>query len=164
MSKSGVILLFILVSLLGLEGSAFGWPWTKDMHDQPSIRPGELLLKPPEGTLPVEGGELPMNKMEAGQKLKIPVEPTEESLARGKKLYNIYCTLCHGEDSKGNGPVARKFVPPPDLTMDFFVQRADGYIYATIKDGGAIMPPYGEDMTPTERWDVLNYLRNLQGK
>jgi mono/diheme cytochrome c family protein len=134
------------------------------MHDQPSIRPGELLLKPPEGTLPVDGGELPMSKMEADKRLKNPVAPTEESIGRGKALFDIYCAVCHGGDAKGNGPVAKKFIPPPDITAGFFKQRSDGFIYSTIKYGGAVMPPYGEDMTIRERWDLVNYLRRLQGK
>ena len=156
--------LVIIVGSRGLWDQAQGWPWTKDMHDQPSIRPGELLLKPPEGTVPVNGGGLPMSKQEADAKLKNPVEPTGKSLARGKMLFEIYCVVCHGGNAKGGGPVAKKFMPPPDLTLVFFKQRSDGFIFSTIKDGGVIMPPYGKDMTTDERWDLVNYLRRLQGK
>ena len=164
MNRLRLTVLLLAFSLWGLQGPAYGFPWNKDMHKQPSIRPGDLLLTPPEGTLPVQGGEMPMNRLEAGEKLKNPVNPTEESAANGKKLFNTYCALCHGEGAKGNGPVSKKFVPPPDLTQDLFKQRTDGFIYATIKDGGAVMPPYGEDMSPRERWDLVNYLRRLQGK
>jgi mono/diheme cytochrome c family protein len=30
--------------------------------------------------------------------------------------------------------------------------------------GGAIMPAYGEALSVTERWDVVNYLRTLAQK
>lgn len=162
--RTTALILFLIVGLLGFHGQAYGWPWSKDMHEQPSIRPGALLLAPPEGTLPVEGGELPMTNLEAGEKLKNPVPPTEESLANGERMFETYCVVCHGHDSRGNGPVAGKFVPPPDLTLDFFKNRTDGFIYATIRNGGPIMPPYGEDIPPRDRWDLVNYLRRLQGK
>jgi mono/diheme cytochrome c family protein len=45
-----------------------------------------------------------------------------------------------------------------------FRQRTDGFLYATIRDGGALMPGQGEALSPRERWDVVNYLRVLQGK
>ncbi len=162
--RIAILLLVMGFLFMGLRGQAYSWPWSKDMHDQPSIRPGELLLTPPEGTLPVKGGEIPMSKLEADEKLKNPVEPTEKSIAVGNKLFHIYCAVCHGKDAKGGGPVAKKFIPPPDLTSEFFKQRSDGFIYATIREGGAVMPPYGEDTTPRERWDLVNYLRKLQGK
>lgn len=35
----------------------------------------------------------------------------------GAKLYEAYCSSCHGVDGKGNGPAARALQPsPPDLT------------------------------------------------
>lgn len=36
---------------------------------------------------------------------------------RGDNLYKSYCASCHGEDGKGNGPMAAWMkIPPPDLT------------------------------------------------
>ncbi|MBI3003543.1 MAG: cytochrome c, partial [candidate division NC10 bacterium] len=93
-----------------------------------------------------------------------PVAPTPASVENGERLFLIYCALCHGADARGGGPVATKFVPPPDLTLELFRQRTDGFIYATIRDGGALMPPQGEALSPRERWDVVNFLRVLQGK
>ena len=105
-----------------------------------------------------------MDRLEAGKKLNNPTKATVNSLDRGKQLYQIYCALCHGVDAKGKGPVAAKFVPPPDLTLEIFRRRPDGFIYETIRAGGPIMPGQGEALTPEERWDVVNYLRSLQEK
>jgi mono/diheme cytochrome c family protein len=105
-----------------------------------------------------------MDRVKAGERLRNPVEPITASVENGKRLFLIYCTLCHGLDAKGGGPVAPKFIPPPDLTLDVFRQRTDGFLYATIRDGGALMPGQGEALSPRERWDVVNYLRVLQGK
>lgn len=134
----------------------------RDMADQPSLKPQEQALELPPGTIPVEGRERRMSRIEAGEKLRNPVAPTPASLEAGKRLYEIYCALCHGPAAKGGGPVALKFVPPPDLTLELFQKRTDGFLYATIRDGGALMPPQAEGLSSQERWDVVNYLRSLQ--
>lgn len=145
-------------------GLAHAWPWSTDMDEQPSIRPYEEPRVPPVGAIPRQGREQPMDRIEAGEKLHNPVPPTKESVENGKQLFAIYCALCHGPDGKGGGPVAAKFVPPPDLTLEIFRQRTDGFIYATIRDGGALMPPQAEALSLRDRWDVVNYVRQLQGR
>lgn len=103
-----------------------------------------------------------MDRMEAAQRLTNPRQPTPASVENGGRLFQIYCALCHGPEGKGNGPIAAKFVPPPDITLEFFRQRTDGFLYGTIRDGGAIMPSQGEGLSQEERWDIVNYLRSLQ--
>jgi mono/diheme cytochrome c family protein len=35
----------------------------------------------------------------------------------GPALYRAYCAVCHGNDARGNGPMAMSLkVPPPDLS------------------------------------------------
>lgn len=143
---------------------AYAWPWSTDMDKQPSIRPQEAPRLPPPNTIPRQGKERPMGRVEAGERLRNPTAPTAASIEHGKQLFQIYCAICHGPNAKGGGPVAAKFVPPPDLTLEIFRQRTDGFLYATIRDGGALMPPQGEALSPKERWDIVNYVRHLQGK
>ncbi len=37
---------------------------------------------------------------------------------------------------------------------------SEGYIYGTVSFGGALMPSYGNDLSPSEIWDVVNYVRH----
>ena len=134
------------------------------MQKQPSVRPQEDPRLPPPGSVPRQGKEPAMDRIQAGERLRNPVEPTTASIESGRRLFQTYCALCHGPDAKGGGPVAAKFVPPPDLTLEIFRQRSDGFLYATIRDGGALMPGQGEALSAQERWDVVNYIRRLQGK
>jgi hypothetical protein len=40
--------------------------------------------------------------------------------------------------------------------------RSDGYIFGMIRNGRGLMPPYNR-IEEMDRWDVVNYLRALQG-
>ena len=45
------------------------------------------------------------------------ISPESRLVERGKALYQIYCTGCHGESLGGDGPVARELeTRPSDLT------------------------------------------------
>jgi mono/diheme cytochrome c family protein len=159
-------MIFGIVMLLlaggGLAGLALHGALTTNMADQPSLKPQERPLEPAPGSVPLEKWERALNREEAGKALLNPVSPTSASLQNGKHLYGVYCALCHGPEGKGGGPVAAKFVPPPDITVSFFQQRSDGFLYETIRSGGPLMPGQGEGLTTTERWDIVNYLRSLQ--
>jgi mono/diheme cytochrome c family protein len=154
--------LAVAAALLVAAGLAHAFPWSRDMKDQPSIRPQEAPRRPPAGAIPREGWERPMSREEAGRVLKNPVQATRRSVENGRHLFQIYCALCHGRDGKGMGPVAAKFIPPPDLTLPVFRERTDGFIYGTIRNGGAVMPAHGEVLSPNERWDLVNFVRSLQ--
>jgi mono/diheme cytochrome c family protein len=101
--------------------------------------------------------------MKAGQ-LHNPVQPTVASVRNGNRLFHIYCSPCHGPEGKGDGPVAKKFVPVADLTAEVSRNRTDGYIFATIREGGSSMPSQADGISPREAWDIVNYLRSLQQK
>jgi mono/diheme cytochrome c family protein len=49
-----------------------------------------------------------------------PIQPEQRRLIsslEGSDLYQAYCAVCHGNDAKGGGPMARALrVPPSDLT------------------------------------------------
>lgn len=138
-------------------------------HSGPSL-PTEMMKMPAAGTLaaPPAGalsltGEAPLSRDEAGERLRNPLPVSPEILARGKMLYDIYCLVCHGASGQGDGLVGAKFgFPVPPLNDPAVVERPDGYLYGTIREGGFIMPKYAEVMSPDERWAVVHYMRRLQ--
>ncbi len=118
----------------------------------------------PPGTLPING-EAPMSREDASATLHNPLKPTPAALAAGKSLFETNCAVCHGSNARGNGTVRFLLrVPPADLTAGVAAQRSDGYIYATIRNGSIVMPSYADAMSSNERWEVVLYLRSLQGK
>ena len=40
----------------------------------------------------------------------------------------------------------------------------DGFFYHNIVVGKNLMPAFGYKLTPKQTWDIVNYLRKLQGK
>ena len=161
--KSVSTLLAALALLIIWVAPAQGWVWRTDMVNQPSIKPQEAPRPIPENSIPRQGKELHIDRVEAGKRLRNPIEPTPTAVENGKQFYQIYCALCHGLEAKGDGPVAAKFVPPPDLTLEVIRKRPDGFLYQTITDGGPLMPAQGEALGPNERWEIVIYLRRLQG-
>jgi hypothetical protein len=62
----------------------------------------------------------------------------------------------------GDGPATKFGMPSINLTTDMTKGRTDGYIFGMIRNGRGLMPPYNR-IEEMDRWDVVNYLRALQG-
>lgn len=161
----GLVLLLILAAG-GVMGFAIVTRFQNDMTETPRIMPGERVFAMPGGVVP-RGGELtlPKEARDVAAKLPNPVKATPESIALGQRYFTTFCVPCHGDGGKGNGLVSAKFVPSPDLTSpDLHKARTDGYWYSYLSVGGAVMPSYGEALSPAERWQVVNYVRTLAAK
>lgn len=152
---------------------AFAWPWSTDMMNQPSIKPQEgnpALF--PKRSIPVMGNPTKIKNREEAENLKNPYEATEASLKKGKKLFKIICGACHGLTGKADSPVSPK-IGAIDLTGEYVQDTLkEGWIFGTITFGSAIMPAYGvpgpqggsNDLSPEERWHVVNYVKNQLAK
>lgn len=118
----------------------------------------------PAGTLSESGVE-PLPPQVAARELHNPLRSTPLVLRKGRALFQTYCTPCHGDDARGDGPVRFLLrVPPADLTHGMPVSLSDGYIYSTIRGGNQAMPPYGDTMSSNGTWAVVVYIRELQRK
>jgi cytochrome c5 len=149
---------------IGWAQPACAFPWSTDMFRGPTVQP---LARPPrvmpDGTLPASGGEPPMSRAEAAVALKNPLASTPDALRQGRTLFETNCAPCHGDTAMGDGPVAtHTAVRATDLTTGPSIARSDGYLYATIRNGGSVMPAYADAMSVIERWQVVLYLRQLQ--
>ena len=62
--------------------------------------------------------------------LKNPVQSDAASIKTGKTLYQAYCSPCHGDKGKGDGPAAASLNPKPaDHTSEMVQAESDGAIY-----------------------------------
>lgn len=130
---------------------------------------------PPEGTVPVTWGKIPdlgALTMVQQDALMNPTRSSFASLKRGEVIFNQYCVTCHGSEGHGDGPLAG---PPfgsngpmgmvlpiagPSSMSKLF---SDGHLYTTISLGRGRMPNYRR-IQPMDRWDVINFIRDLNGQ
>ena len=121
---------------------------------------GLLIAVPAQGVLAVQGNP-------EAAKVKNPVEATPESIASGGQVYQRYCRSCHGINATG-GSGSDISPPAPDLTGTTWKRgSSDGEIFFVIKNGvppELNMEPWGDRITDTNIWNVVNYLRSLSKK
>jgi mono/diheme cytochrome c family protein len=93
---------------------------------------------------------------------KNPVAVSESSLAAGQKIYMKRCVACHGKTGNGDGPDAADLgIHPAKLSDGLIRGQTDGELFWKITVGKKPMPNYGSRLSPTDRWNVINYLRSL---
>ena len=152
--------------------------WFTDFKRQPSIWTWEPLkdtLTPsrgnPQMSVPTTGTAMAGFQVSYGafpatidslSVLKNPTPASDSSLANGRKYFQINCAVCHGERAMGDGPASQYGMPGINLTTDLTKGRTDGYIFGMIRNGRGLMPPYNR-IEEMDRWDVVNYVRALQG-
>jgi cytochrome c551/c552 len=155
-----------------LEGMV-STPAPADFSENANFANGQTLQTPPDGTL--AQGEQPYpygggmdEAIRAGKVLKNPLDAQDAAvLLRGKALFERNCMPCHGVAGRGDGLVtgAKRdggVPPPPSLLAAHAKGLPDGYIYNYISRGGILMPSYGAQINPQERWKVVSWVRHMQ--
>jgi mono/diheme cytochrome c family protein len=152
--------------------------WFTDFKDQPKMEPWESVsdsVPPranPQNSVPIQGTIAPgflvsrspfPGTIDSMAALANPVAADARSLDNGRKLYQINCAVCHGTNGMGAGPAVRYGMVGIGLVGEPARSRSDGYIWGMIRNGRGLMPPYNR-IEELERWDVVNYVRGLQGR
>ena len=91
-----------------------------------------------------------------------PIPESETSLAEGQLLYTRYCSHCHGATGKGDGEVGKVYKGVPNYSSDALKYLNDGHIFHVITNGKGRMWPHGSQITPEDRWKIVQYVHKLQ--
>lgn len=124
-----------------------------------------VMRKPPEGTVPINFTPYHLTLADSflQEKISNPRPKTDEIIAEGKKHYNIYCIVCHGETGDGNGLIVQKgMVKPPSFIDGQTKNWSDGRIFHIITRGRGNMSGYAAQVKPETRWSIIHYIRELQ--
>ena len=163
---------------------AGGCSWLTDFRQQPSIQPWQSLDQlawsdtttpfraNPQGSVSTLGTALaayqvsyrplpPVIDSMAG--VRNPVAPTQASVDRGWKHFQINCSVCHGVNGDGAGLVQPFYLVAPSLLLPLTQDRTDGYLWGMMRNGRGLMPSMNR-IDEEDRWHVVNYVRALQGK
>ena len=96
---------------------------------------------------------------------KNPLDFTQITVERGKKIFESQCAMCHGEKANGQGEVAEEMkLNLPDFTKpDTLKGRTDGEFYKIISLGNPVMPAQDKRMRDLQLWELVNFLRPTGG-
>jgi len=130
------------------------------------------IFTPPNNTVPRDREIYRFSPVEfdsAINKYHNPFVPSEFIIAKGKNLFEIYCSPCHGYDGKGKGTIISKvklkdgeegFPAPADLTRLETKKLPDSRIFHILSAGQNLMFPVYFKLDENERWAVVTYIRN----
>lgn len=135
----------------------------------PNFNDSMTARKPVEGTVP--RGYTPYRYPNtfngydsAGKHLRNPLDPTEEVLDEGERLYGIHCDVCHGPKGEGQGSIVKNGnYPPPPAYSQRLPTITEGNMFHSITYGRNLMGSYASHLTYEERWEVILYIQKMTG-
>jgi len=91
-----------------------------------------------------------------------PIGSTAESIAAGALAYEATCSGCHGVTGAGDGPIAAGLAVRSSDLATHVPFHSDAELYAFITRGisGTPMPGFATELSPEDRWNLVNYLRD----
>ena len=121
---------------------------------------------PPEGSIARGWDPYDFEDSNAGyelakSKLMSPIENNELNLSKGKELYEIYCSVCHGDKGDGMGILAQR---EKFLGIPAYIDReiTPGSIYHVLMYGINAMGSHAGQVNEEERWQIAQYVMKLR--
>ncbi len=100
---------------------------------------------------------------QAGKELKNPLPYTIENIKEGKRLYMHFCVYCHGPKGMADGILVQKGkFPPPPIKFPERKDLPEGKMFHVITYGKGLMGSHASQLTPKQRWQIIQYIRILQ--
>lgn len=96
--------------------------------------------------------------------LKNPFNPSDKNIKeRGKWLYTVHCSKCHGEEGDGKGPLSEGLNIKP--FKESIPEKPDGYLVWVIENGKGMMPDFGPgsviNLSREDIWKVITFIRGF---
>lgn len=180
---SGILAMSAVVTGCVSRGNDPGWEYAPDMAyskgyepynqgDSNSVNPyGMSMREPVAGTVALgkEDNHYPLENTaegyEASKALTYPAGLDDKD-NRGKYLYDIYCTPCHGANGGNDGEVFKRGMGKPawpNYQDKYIRELSPGQIYHTLTYGKNNMGSHAYSLKPMDRWRVVKYVKQLSG-
>ncbi|RCW69161.1 c-type cytochrome [Pseudorhodoferax soli] len=95
-----------------------------------------------------------------------PTGFSAQAIVQGQALYAQHCLACHGEDGRGQGPLAAaQPVWPPNFSGPLLWRRADGDLWWHVlhgvrgRDGDATMAGFAGTLQADEAWALIDFIK-----
>jgi mono/diheme cytochrome c family protein len=95
--------------------------------------------------------------------VKNPLKKAPDVLKAGAETFRENCEVCHGPKGDGTGPTAKTLTIKPANFTDAKVmaQETDGSLFWKMSKGRGAMPSWEDQLSDTERWQLVVYIRSL---
>jgi len=172
------IIVFVLLVMVSCDRdrNTTGWDYFPDMSysnayetytPNENSEDGLTMRTPVEGTISRdqyiwEYGPSTEERERAGNELVNPFTSDDVILSRGRTIYNVYCSGCHGDNGDGKGHLVISGLykyPVRTLISDEMKNRPDGEIFHSITAGFGVMGAHGSLVRPDDRWKTVIYIR-----
>jgi mono/diheme cytochrome c family protein len=144
-------------------------PRYNSFASNPNFPDRKTLQAPPAGTIPrglkpLHYATTPQGEPLGGEELNQPTDLSSEQVReRSATVFANYCAVCHGAGGADNGPVTQRGVPPPpSLLAEHAVKMNDSQLFQVLAFGQNNMPSYASQLSRTDRWNAIAYVRSLQ--
>lgn len=179
----GTIAAATLVTSCVSRGNNTGWEYAPDMYyskgyepynqgDSNKVNPyGMSMREPVAGTIAYGKSDYQYALPNSGEgyeasaiQVVAPADLTDAD-GRGKYLYDIYCSPCHGATGNNDGEVFKKvstLKPAWKGYSDEYIKTLpEGKIYHTLTYGKNNMGSHASVLKPVDRWRVIKYVKQL---
>jgi mono/diheme cytochrome c family protein len=110
-------------------------------------------------------------KYELSKQVQSPIVSMDSAaMTESERLYLIHCGICHGPALDGNGPLYKggegPFIAKPQnlVTEPITVNMPEGQMFYSVTYGKGAMGSYASQLTSTQRWMVIHYIKAKQAQ
>lgn len=157
-----------------------GYTYMDDMYVSPSLETyqstdmfenGMEAQTPVEGTIPRGYHPYLVPNTNEGYMMTqtnpadyMPADFSSMDPKEGEKLYNIFCSHCHGVKGDGQGPLSEsgKFPGVPGYASSRLPDITPASAYHVIMYGKNNMGSHASQLTYEERWKIIRYVWKLR--
>src|SRR5258708_34119646 len=153
----GRFLLGVIVTLLVLILGGLGFAMIGFFHTTPNVNP-------PGHEKRIANGALDASMERHAPHLTSPVQPNDQNLEDGMKLYTMHCALCHGGlDRKPNSLTDSFYPPAPNLISDP-PDDPEWHVFYTIRTGVRYtgMPSSAQTLSGQDMWKITGFISHME--
>lgn len=177
----------LVLTLLGTgcvsRGNDPGWEYAPDMYYSKGYEPynqgdsftlnphGMSMRTPVEGTVAFGKADFHYSLPNTGEGYEAAATQVtspagiDQIDTRGKYMYEIYCSPCHGATGNNDGGVFKKVstLKPAwkGYSDDYIKNLPEGQIYHVLTYGKNNMGSHASVLKPVDRWRVVKYVKLL---
>ncbi|MBR9999729.1 MAG: cytochrome c [Cyclobacteriaceae bacterium] len=148
------------------DDDSYGEYYSSNPHNPHNMNmrvpPANTVKRTESGWLPYH---IPKDSVDmAARLLTNPLDSSEQVIAQGKELYEVFCIACHGATGKGDGLVGKVMLGVAAYNVGRVKDVNEGHIFHVITMGKGRMYPHDSQIEPMDRWKIVRYVQTLQNQ